>query len=171
YFSDKVEILLADYGTKNMNDTTLMKELKEEYDNLTYYYYGDKELELNQIKNRLLSEVKSEFITFVEPQNQLSVVKLKEKLDIVISKSNTELLISDEKFGQNFEKDQNESLISQISKLNGNIGRLIFSHSFLMQNRIEFSEELKTEEIPFLIKVLKTVTNIEFSKKDRKSVV
>src|SRR5699024_8644397 len=46
YFSDKVEIFLVDYGIKNMVDTTWMKELKAEYDNLIYYYYGDKELEL-----------------------------------------------------------------------------------------------------------------------------
>src|SRR5699024_6335157 len=95
----------------------------------------------------------------------LSVVNLKETLDTLITKPDIELLITDEKLEQNFEKGKSQLLINQISKLNGNIGCLIISHSFLKQNEIGFSEELKNEEMAFLIKVLKAASNIEFSQK------
>ena len=161
YFSDKVNILLVDNGTHNQSETGLIKELKEEFANLSYYYFGDKELKMNQIKNQLLSKIESEFITFIEPQNQLSVVNLKEALYRLMANPEIEVLISNKKTAEEHKESANISLIDQVNKVDGDIDGLIIRKSFLLQNEIKFNEELENKEVSFLIKVLKVASNIE----------
>ena len=163
YLSDKINIILVDNGIRNVNDFPFMNELKEEYKNLSYYYVGDQGLELNQIKNQLMSEIKSGFITFVEPQNQLSVIGLKDSLHTLEAHPEMDLLIPTEESDENIEEEQKNHFINQINRLDGRLSGLIIRKSFLLKNNIEFNEEIKDDDMLFLIKVLKTASNIAFS--------
>src|SRR5699024_8225256 len=58
---------------------------------------------------------------------------------------------------------QKNHFINQINRLDGRLSGLIIRKSFLLKNNIEFNEEIKDDDMLFLIKVLKTASNIAFS--------
>lgn len=158
-----MRLLLLDSGHQGLMGKKVIERILYKYPNVKYISCEEDDISISKLKNIALKEITTDYVVFLNGQNQLASAEFKKMVDKIKENNNIDIIYGKRKsFNnrlQNYEKFRNE-MLKTLESFDKSIQSIIIKTSLLTEYNIKFDENFYNDEELFLLKIFNKAKEI-----------